>query len=60
MLIGTTIVEFDWEVWALPLCIARGWGQTIVRIGPVCISWRQRSDDRTNAQPRQSESVKIK
>ena len=36
------VIEFDWEVWALPLCVACGWGQVIVRIGPICVSWMAR------------------
>lgn len=45
---ATLVVEFDWEVWALPLCVAHGWGQTIVRIGPVCISWTAHDFPRIN------------
>jgi hypothetical protein len=32
-------VELDWHVWALPLCIMCHYGQTVIRIGPICILW---------------------
>jgi hypothetical protein len=39
MVIGRLSIEWDWEVIALPMCFAHGWGQTIFRVGPICFYW---------------------
>ena len=39
MVIGRFNLGWDWEAIALPLCVARGWGGTIIRIGPIFFCW---------------------